>query len=1444
MRYLVALVLLTGSLFAADPWAPGQSIPPNMFLAGPASGVANGKPTGRSMVLLDVPPAVWTGFNGYGLDAARPAAAASNAGYLYFSTDVSGGTLYRSNGVGWDTLVSAGGGGTVTQIDTDDVNIFGGPIDTTGTISLSNNIVVDSVTALTHGTGLLISGKDANVATEDGGSVNITSGVSGGGATGNGGNISITTGTANSTDGSGGSISLTVGASEGTGLGGNIELTAGNGVAANGGNIVLEGGFSFGGIGGGITIDGGFGGTFGTISIGTGTTGNIVLGASGQTNSFVGTWTWPDNVRQTFNPGANAAGINVGAQAGDPGTPVNGDLWYDSVANELTARINGANVVLGGGAAPTTATYITQIPDAGLSNEQALSLLATGLMQVTTTTGVVSSVTTSAGVNTLISDNTGSGALVFGTSPTMSNTTITGNVTGMTTIAGRDGTLTIEAGGTANPTGNDLFVKGGDSGDIDGFGGHLYLRGGSGDDGVGNVLVGTGNTANISIGAVGVPIGIAGPVTFTSTTGITFPDNVRQTFNPGATVAGINVGSHAGDPGTPTNGDLWYDSVANELTARINGANVVLGAGLTGYTTADNTALGVGAGDSISTATGNTAIGVNALTAVTTTGSGFNVAVGLNAADGITSGTANVAIGKDALGHASSSTTSNNVAIGTGAAISMQGSGGNVAIGSGSMATVTTGTGNVAVGTVAMNASFSSQTTAIGAGALGTLISANGNTGLGYNVGATLETGGGNTLLGSSTDTLAVGTTNGIAIGAGAKASSNTFVAGSDGAAAADVYFGEGITNATATDFTLHGTGGSGGNSAGGGLLLAGGISTGTGTSGNIVFRTAPTTQSSGSTPNSLVTRGEWTYDGSLDWTGIATSSAPALSATDHGRIYFDSTTDTFMASQNGGAYAAIGGGIPASLVGGTWATVRVATTDVGTMATSFENGDTIDGIVLVTGDRILIKNQNGTSINGAATDGIYTVNASGAPTRATDLDTTAEFVYGGSVLVREGAVNRGGWFSAASLSSPASFVLGSSTLMWFTEERSNFENAGSWFQPNTHIGFMAGNSLGAKGIRTLIIGNEVANTTTTASNLVAIGQLVMNGSSALGAQSSVAVGQSVFNSGTYSGSFNTGFGLDIGPALTSGTSNIFGGQSVGAGITTGSQNAIWGNTIAGGSSTSQTAALGYNMSIGAFNQTVMIGNNLNNNSGGANNIGIGSQITFGSSFTPAIVLSPTASAPYGSNTMTIAGANGTGIHTLIGGETANSTPLYFRIKTGDASGTDIGGGDMILSPGFGTGTSSSVGTDRSGAVRLQSANINSTGTTLQTTYTDRVIVCRPINLTDNTTTTMATIALPTLATAGGKVKYTVTCTNGTEVQSNNGEFLWNGVNKAGTYTTDSAKTESTVTTSGTLTTTWTITTGTNLINLRLNADSSLSPTVLRISYVVENNSENAVTLP
>lgn len=80
---------------------------------------------------------------------------------------------------------------------------------------------------------------------------------------------------------------------------------------------------------------------------------------------------------------------------------------------------------------------------------------------------------------------------------------------------------------------------------------------------------------------------------------------------------------------------------------------------------------------------------------------------------------------------------------------------------------------------------------------------------------------------------------------------------------------------------------------------------------------------------------------------------------------------------------------------------VVVATTVAGTLATSFENGDTVDGIVLATGNRILIKDQASPAENG-----IYVVAASGAPTRAVDFDTTSE-VTGAAVSVIKGTSNQ-----------------------------------------------------------------------------------------------------------------------------------------------------------------------------------------------------------------------------------------------------------------------------------------------------------------------------------------------------------------------------------------------------------------------------------------------------
>lgn len=89
---------------------------------------------------------------------------------------------------------------------------------------------------------------------------------------------------------------------------------------------------------------------------------------------------------------------------------------------------------------------------------------------------------------------------------------------------------------------------------------------------------------------------------------------------------------------------------------------------------------------------------------------------------------------------------------------------------------------------------------------------------------------------------------------------------------------------------------------------------------------------------------------------------------------------------------------VDSAVEGLSWKTsVRVSTTTAGTLASSFENGDTVDGVTLATGDRILVKNQSA-----GAENGIYVVKASGAPDRADDASTAAE-LRGAAVFIEEG---------------------------------------------------------------------------------------------------------------------------------------------------------------------------------------------------------------------------------------------------------------------------------------------------------------------------------------------------------------------------------------------------------------------------------------------------------
>ncbi len=118
-----------------------------------------------------------------------------------------------------------------------------------------------------------------------------------------------------------------------------------------------------------------------------------------------------------------------------------------------------------------------------------------------------------------------------------------------------------------------------------------------------------------------------------------------------------------------------------------------------------------------------------------------------------------------------------------------------------------------------------------------------------------------------------------------------------------------------------------------------------------------------------------------------------------------------------------------------TKASVVAATTTNGTLATAFANGQVVDGVTLATNDRILIKNQTDATANG-----IYTVNASGAPTRSTDMNVGSEFPSA-YVFVEQGTVNADtGWVCTNN----APVTLGSTNITW-----TQFSGAGTYTANN-----------------------------------------------------------------------------------------------------------------------------------------------------------------------------------------------------------------------------------------------------------------------------------------------------------------------------------------------------------------------------------------------------------
>lgn len=112
---------------------------------------------------------------------------------------------------------------------------------------------------------------------------------------------------------------------------------------------------------------------------------------------------------------------------------------------------------------------------------------------------------------------------------------------------------------------------------------------------------------------------------------------------------------------------------------------------------------------------------------------------------------------------------------------------------------------------------------------------------------------------------------------------------------------------------------------------------------------------------------------------------------------------------------------VDAAAQGFDWkASVRACTVSGWTLS-DVSAGANIDGVILQTGDRVLITQQTNKAENG-----IYVVNASGAPTRAPDANTSEKLNAGATVFVSEGS----GWGNTAhTLTTNDPIVLGTTAL-------------------------------------------------------------------------------------------------------------------------------------------------------------------------------------------------------------------------------------------------------------------------------------------------------------------------------------------------------------------------------------------------------------------------------
>lgn len=453
-----------------------------------------------------------------------------------------------------------------------------------------------------------------------------------------------------------------------------------------------------------------------------GTTGQEPTGAVGMEryNSTTG-------VMEAFQGSAwGAPGIGV------LGSGVGAFLVTPSSANLITAvtdETGSGSLVFA--TSPTLVTPALGTPSAVVLTNGTGLPIASGVSGLASGMATFLATPSSANLAATVTDETGSGALVFGTSPTFTtpalgtpSAAVLTNATGLPVASGISGLGTGVATFLATPSSANLAAA-----ITDETGSGAAVFGTSPSLTTPNIGVATATSLNITTPATGLQ--------FSGANGISLPSN--ESGNAGESIL-IGPSAGAGMSGASANyRDIFigYQAGGNGNTMTTASVrNVGIGkSSLSKLTSgAQNTAVGVSTGANITTGSWNVAIGDGALVAATTTTT--NMCIGLASCATITTGSgALVGVGANTLASATS--------------------GPNTAIGDAAGNFISSGTANVAIGNNAMlgltgSKITGSNNTGIGSGALQALITTgHDNTGIGLNALNTTTTGTNNTAVGS-----------------------------------------------------------------------------------------------------------------------------------------------------------------------------------------------------------------------------------------------------------------------------------------------------------------------------------------------------------------------------------------------------------------------------------------------------------------------------------------------------------------------------------------------------------------------------------------------------------------------------------------------------------------------------------------------------------------------